>query len=45
VSWTYATRETVGRGQVILFAGPPAWRRWLRDSERLLVSAILPGPG
>lgn len=41
----YATREAVGRGQVILFACPPAWRRWLRDSERLLVNAILLGPG
>ena len=41
----YATRESVGRGQVILFAGSPAWRRWLRDSERLLVNAILLGPG
>ncbi|MBK7045640.1 MAG: hypothetical protein IPH48_03785 [bacterium] len=41
----YATRENVGRGQVILFAGPPAWRRWMRDSERLLVNAVLLGPG
>lgn len=41
----YATRESVGRGQVILFAGPPAYRRWLRDSERLLINAILLGPG
>jgi hypothetical protein len=41
----YATRESVGRGQVILFAGPPAWRRWQNDSERLLVNAILLGPG
>lgn len=41
----YAVREDVGRGQVILFAAPPAWRRWQRDAERLLVNAVLLGPG
>lgn len=41
----YAVRENVGRGQVVLFAAPPAWRRWQRDAERLLVNAILLGPG
>lgn len=41
----YAVRENVGRGQVVLFASPPAWRRWQRDAERLLVNAILLGPG
>jgi len=41
----YATREALGRGQVILFAHHPAYRRWMADSERLLVNAILLGPG
>jgi len=41
----YATHEPVGRGQVILFNGAPAFRRWSTESERLLVNAILLGPG
>ena len=41
----YATREAVGRGQVILFADHPGFRRWLVESERLLTNAILLGPG
>ena len=41
----YATRESIGRGQVILFADHPAYRRWMRDTERMLENAILYGPG
>jgi hypothetical protein len=41
----YATRETVGRGQVILFADHPAYRRWMKETERILINAILLGPG
>ena len=41
----YATREGVGRGQVILFAGQPTYRRWMQDTERMFVNAILLGPG
>jgi hypothetical protein len=41
----YATREALGRGQVILFADHPAFRRWMVESERLLANAILMGPG
>jgi hypothetical protein len=41
----YATREAVGRGQVILFADNPSYRRWMVESERLLMNAILMGPG
>ena len=41
----YATREGVGRGQVILFADHPGYRRWVVESERLLKNAILLGPG
>lgn len=41
----YATRESLGRGQVILFADHPAYRRWMRETERMLSNAILFGPG
>ena len=41
----YATREAVGRGQVILFANQPVYRRWMKESERMLMNAILFGPG
>jgi len=41
----YATREAVGRGQVILFADQPSYRRWVAESERMLMNAILMGPG
>jgi hypothetical protein len=41
----FATREGVGRGQVILFADHPAYRRWIVESERLLQNAVLLGPG
>jgi hypothetical protein len=41
----YATRESRGRGQVILFADHPAYRRWMKETERMLMNAILYGPG
>jgi hypothetical protein len=41
----YAVREGVGRGQVILFADHPVYRRWMRESERMFVNAVLLGPG
>jgi hypothetical protein len=41
----YLTREARGRGQVILFAGEPAFRRGFPATERLLLNAILFGPG
>jgi hypothetical protein len=41
----YATRESLGRGQVILFSGDPVYRGWLPDTRRLLLNAILYGPG
>jgi hypothetical protein len=28
-----------------MFAGHPAYRRWVVESERLLINAILLGPG
>lgn len=41
----YLTREGKGRGQIILFAGEPAFRRGFPATERLLINAILLGPG
>ena len=41
----YVTREAVGRGQVILILGEPAYRGWMKDTERLLLNAFLYGPG
>jgi hypothetical protein len=41
----YATREGVGRGQVILFVSPPEFRGWTLATRRLLLNAILYGPG
>jgi len=41
----YATREGVGRGQIILFADHPGFRRWPVETERMLANAIVLGPG
>ena len=41
----YATVESVGRGQLILFATDPAYRMWLPGVQRLFLNAILLGPG
>jgi len=41
----YATVESVGRGQIILFAVDPTYRMWLAAQQRLLKNAILLGPG
>ncbi len=41
----YLVREGVGRGQIVLFAERPSYRRWLADSDRLLANAVLLGPG
>jgi hypothetical protein len=41
----YVTREAVGRGQVILFVGDPGFRGWTLGTRRLLLNAILYGPG
>jgi hypothetical protein len=41
----YCTQESMGRGQVILFAGQPNFRAYFRGAERLLSNAILFGPG
>ena len=39
------TRESKGRGQVILFAVPPTFRASTLATERLLMNAIVYGPG
>jgi len=41
----YLTRESLGKGQVILFAFEPNFRGYFYGSERLLINAILFGPG
>lgn len=41
----YVTVESMGRGQVILFASDPAWRGLFRGPSRLLTNAVLLGPG
>lgn len=41
----FLTRERRGKGQVILFAGDPTFRRSMRGLERLLLNAIIVGPG
>lgn len=39
------TRESLGRGQVILFASPPAFRGSTRGTLRLFLNAVVYGPG
>ena len=41
----YASRDGVGAGQVILFAGLPNFRGYYYGSERLLLNALFLGPG
>ena len=41
----FATREAMGNGQVILFADEPFFRAFFHGSGRLLINALLLGPG
>jgi hypothetical protein len=41
----YVTVESSGGGQVILFATDPTFRMWLAGQQRLLLNAVLLGPG
>jgi hypothetical protein len=41
----YLTRESLGKGQVILIAGEPTFRGYFHGTERLLINALLFGPG
>jgi len=45
VNTAYATVESLGRGQVILFAVDPTLRTWLPGMQRLFFNAVLLGPG
>ncbi len=42
---SYATVERVGNGQIILFASDPFFRGYLEGTGRLLLNAVLLGPG
>jgi hypothetical protein len=44
-SAAYVTRESVGRGQVILFAHAPAFRAAQLGAMRVLENALILGPG
>jgi len=41
----YATRESKGKGQVILFADSPYFRSYFHGTKRLFLNACLLGPG
>ncbi len=41
----YATVERMGNGQVILFANDPFYRAYYEGSARLLLNAVMLGPG
>jgi hypothetical protein len=41
----WVRREALGRGQVILFATPPAFRAAARGQIRVLLNAVVYGPG
>jgi hypothetical protein len=41
----YATRESVGSGQVILYLDNPVFRGWMHDTARHFLNAVIYGPG
>ena len=41
----YLTRESKGKGQIILFADEPNFRSYFYGTTRLLINAMLLGPG
>lgn len=41
----WVTRESLGRGQVILFASPPTFRAGARGMTRVFLNAVVAGPG
>ncbi|UCD62889.1 MAG: hypothetical protein JSW34_09005 [Candidatus Zixiibacteriota bacterium] len=45
VGTAYATRERMGRGQIILFAGHPNTRAYFHGTRKMFVNAVLYGPG
>ncbi|TAK65384.1 MAG: hypothetical protein EPO24_02675 [Bacteroidetes bacterium] len=44
-STSYATREGKGKGQIVLFVNEPTFRGGFYGTERMLLNAILLGPG
>jgi hypothetical protein len=41
----YLTREKIGKGQIIMFAGEPNFRAAARGTNRLFLNAVIYGPG
>jgi hypothetical protein len=41
----WVTRESLGRGQIILFASPPTFRGAARGTTRVFLNAVVLGPG
>ncbi len=41
----YCTRESMGQGQIILFAEEPNYRSYFYGTARMLINAVLLGPG
>ena len=41
----YVTRESKGKGQIILFADEPNFRSYYYGTTRILLNAMLLGPG
>jgi hypothetical protein len=41
----YLTRESVGNGQIIMFSGEPVFRGATLGTNRLLLNAVVFGPG
>jgi hypothetical protein len=41
----YVTRDGIDRGQVVLFLNEPEFRGWTLGTRRLLLNALLYGPG
>ena len=41
----YASRDALGKGQVIVFVSTPNFRGYFYGAERLLLNALLLGPG
>jgi hypothetical protein len=42
---TWLAREAKGKGQIVMFATPPNFRGYFLGAERLLLNAMLLGPG
>jgi hypothetical protein len=45
VNSSYLTRESIGKGQLIMFSGQPNFRGAARGTNRLLLNAIVYGAG